>query len=139
MKRSIIQSALIAAALLLGASPALASEHKAGPTAEAKAVGSAKTTEHSTKATAGKTAAKRKFVDINSAGKAELKTLPGVDDAVAAKIIAGRPYLSKAYLVTQKIISLATYQQITSRIIARQNKASAAKLQRLIKEREGRS
>ena len=81
MKRSIIPSALIAAALLLGASLSLAAENKAGPATETKAIGNAKTTEKGAKAKAGKAAAKVKLVDINSAGKAELKTLPGVDDA----------------------------------------------------------
>lgn len=42
--------------------------------------------------------AKIKLVDINSAGKKELKTLPGIGDTDADKIIAGRPYGSKAHL-----------------------------------------
>lgn len=136
MKRSIIPSALIAAALLLGASLSLAAESKAGPAAETKAIGNAKTTEKSTKA--GKAAAKVKLVDINSAGKAEMKTLPGVGDVEADKIIAGRPYLSKADLVTQKIVSPEIYGQLKSRVVAKQNKASAAKLEKLIKERTNR-
>ncbi|UCH16460.1 MAG: helix-hairpin-helix domain-containing protein, partial [Burkholderiales bacterium] len=40
-------------------------------------------------------AAKEKLIDVNSASRAELKTLPGIGDAEADKIIAGRPYLSK--------------------------------------------
>lgn len=57
-------------------------------------------------------------VDINSAGKAELKTLPGIDDAAARRIIAGRPYPSKAFLVTRNVISPGVYAQIRKRIIA---------------------
>ena len=34
-----------------------------------------------------------KLVDINSASRKELKTLPGIGDAEADKIIAARPYL----------------------------------------------
>lgn len=59
-------------------------------------------------------------VDINNASKAELKTLPGIDDALAKKIIAGRPYLSKAFLVTRDIIPMGVYQQINKKIIAMQ-------------------
>jgi len=138
MKRSIIPSALIAAALLLGASLSLAAENKAGPATETKAIGNGKTTEKGAKAKAGKTAAKVKLVDINSAGKAELKTLPGVSDATADQIIAGRPYLSKADLVTQDIVSSGIYGQLKSKVFAKQNKAAAAKLEKLKKERASR-
>ena len=90
MKRSIIQSALIAAALLLSASLSVAVENKPGTPAATKAISGAKATEKSAKV--GKPAAKVKLVDINSASKAELKKLPGINDAEADKIIAGRPY-----------------------------------------------
>jgi len=62
-----------------------------------------------------------KLVDINSASKAELKSLPGIDDARAARIIAGRPYGSKAFLVERKIIPIGVYEQIKKQIIAKQN------------------
>ena len=61
-----------------------------------------------------------KAVDINSASKAELKTLPGIDDALAEKIIAGRPYPSKGFLVSRKIIPEGLYVQIKKQIIAMQ-------------------
>lgn len=133
MKPSFIPSALIAAALLLSASLSLAVEPKPGTAAETKAIGGAKTTEKSAKA--AKAAAKVKLVDINSAGKAELKTLPGISDAEAEKIIAGRPYLSKANLTTRNIVSREVYDGLRTRVIARQNQASAAKLREQEKKR----
>lgn len=138
MKPSIIKTVLIAAAMLLCASLSLAAESKAGPATETKAIGHAKTTEIGAKAKAGKAAAKVKLVDINSAGKAELMTLPGVSDATADKIIARRPYLSKADLVTHEIVSSGTYGQLKSRVFAKPNKATAAKLEKLKKERASR-
>lgn len=138
MNPSIIKTVLIAAALLLCASLSFAAENKSGPATETKAVSNAKTTQKSTKAKVGKAAAKVKLVDINSAGKAELKTLPGVSDAAADQIIARRPYLTKADLVTEKIVSPGIYGQLKSRVFAKQNKAAAAKLEKLKKERTSR-
>ncbi len=61
-----------------------------------------------------------KLVDINSASREQLKTLPGIGDAEASKIIAGRPYLSKADLATNKILPTGVYLSIRKFIIAKQ-------------------
>lgn len=45
-----------------------------------------------------KPAPKGHLVELNSASKAELMTLPGITDALADRIIAARPYYSKAKL-----------------------------------------
>ncbi|MEP7345674.1 MAG: helix-hairpin-helix domain-containing protein, partial [Gemmatimonadaceae bacterium] len=42
---------------------------------------------------------KKMMVDVNSATAAELAALPGIGDANAAKIIAGRPYKGKKQLL----------------------------------------
>jgi DNA uptake protein ComE-like DNA-binding protein len=115
MKRSIIQFLLIAAALLLSASESAAAESKAAP---GEAASASKAAEKSAKAK--KPVTPDNPVDINSASKAQLKKVPGINDAVADKIIAGRPYLSKANLVTRNIISGVHYAQIKDLIIARQ-------------------
>jgi DNA uptake protein ComE-like DNA-binding protein len=115
MKRSMIQTLLIAAALLLSASVCVAAESKAAP---GEATGTPKVTQKAAKAT--KPVTPDNPVDINSASKAQMKTIPGVNDAVAEKIIAGRPYLSKAHLVTRNIMSGVHYAQIKDLIIARQ-------------------
>jgi DNA uptake protein ComE-like DNA-binding protein len=60
-------------------------------------------------------------IDINGASLAQLKTLPGIGDAEAKRIVAGRPYLSKASLVTDNIIPAGVYQTIRHRIIAIQH------------------
>jgi DNA uptake protein ComE-like DNA-binding protein len=61
------------------------------------------------------------LIDINSASRARLKTLPGIGTAEAERIVAGRPYLSKASLVTDRIIPAGVYQEIRHRIIAIQH------------------
>jgi competence protein ComEA len=69
-----------------------------------------------------KTATSAGLMDINTASESELKSLPGIGDAYAAKIVAGRPYRAKNELVQKKIIPPAAYQKIKDQIIARQGK-----------------
>ena len=57
-------------------------------------------------------------LDINSASREQLKTLPGIGAAEADRIVAGRPYLSKAGLVAAQAIPAGTYQSIRHSIIA---------------------
>lgn len=57
-------------------------------------------------------------VDINNASKAELMKLQGVTDEYATKIIAGRPYKSKAALVANQVIPSTVYFLIKDKVAA---------------------
>ena len=71
-----------------------------------------------TKAAGTKSAAP---LDLNSASKEDLMKLPGIGDAFADKIVAGRPYKTKAELVSKKILNLATYRKIHGLVIAKKS------------------
>ena len=68
-----------------------------------------------------------KLVDINSAGRAELKTLPGIGDVEADRIISGRPYHSKADLAEREVIATGVYLSLKDRVIAKQKSAPKGK------------
>lgn len=64
--------------------------------------------------------AAQSLIDINSATKQELMTLPGIGDARADAIIKGRPYKGKDELTQRGIIPDGVYAQIKDKIIAKQ-------------------
>ena len=58
-------------------------------------------------------------MDINKASAEDLKTLPGVDDARARKIMDARPYSDSSDLVKKHVVSGAEYDRISDKITAR--------------------
>ncbi len=69
---------------------------------------------------------KAELMDINTATADQLKTLPGITDEIAGKIIAGRPYKGKDALLKQKMVDKDGYAKIRELIIAKQAKKEAA-------------
>jgi DNA uptake protein ComE-like DNA-binding protein len=124
-----ISFALTAATMWLCAHQAMAFDHQTGQPALPEAKASAPAGKLPTKPAFSK--AKRdpkvKLVDINTANKAALKKLPGITDADADKIIANRPYGSKAWLVTHNVITEKSYHGLSALIQAGQPPLAPAK------------
>lgn len=121
MKNALFKLVMLGIALAFATGSAFAAEPKAPakPAVETKS-----TTKPATETVAPDTkgAAKKELVDINTASEAELKAIPGLGDAYAAKIIVNRPYANKAQLKSRNILPGVVYEQVKDRIIAKQPK-----------------
>lgn len=117
---------LLAAALALGGHAALAA-------ADAQPAAKPAATAQASKAGAVKTAPKANKpmpVDINNASVEQLAAVPGLDRAHAMKIVANRPYPTRAWLVTRGILSETKYAEVRAYLVATPNaspKAPSAK------------
>ena len=60
-----------------------------------------------------------KPLDLNSATKEQLLSLPGVTSAEADRVIAGRPYADPGELVKRHILPKAEYDKIADRVTAK--------------------
>lgn len=73
---------------------------------------------------AAKPAAQEKIaiVDINSADANTLQTVPGIGTAYSKKIIAGRPYKTKADLWKKNILPKGVYDKVKDYLVAKGSK-----------------
>lgn len=93
----------------------------APPTPQAKPVPpatSGSTAPSSTMGTGASTSKSSKVIDINTASKDELMTLPGIGEARSDAIVKNRPYRSKDELVSKKIVPSNVYTGIKDQIAA---------------------
>jgi hypothetical protein len=60
-----------------------------------------------------------KPLDLNSATKDQLMSLPGLTAAEADRVIAGRPYTAPGDVLSRHILSKAEYDRISDRVTAK--------------------
>jgi len=94
--------------------------------APSKSGSSAKTSDTDKAATRSTAHKKSPMVDLNSASKEDLMTLPGVDDSTAQKIIDNRPYKMKSDLKKKNVVTADEYSKISGKVIAKQSKKSTS-------------
>ncbi len=69
-----------------------------------------------------KIAASQQLLDINTATADQLRMLPGMGGAYAARVIQGRPYTAKNQLATRGILPKDQYERIRELIVAHRPK-----------------
>jgi competence protein ComEA len=116
MKRIAVSFAAAALVMTLGVAAHAQDSTSTAPASPAPATES-KPAHHAMHHHKGGTAAAA--VDINSATKEQLMALPGVDDATADKIVAGRPFASRYDLVKKSIVTKAQYSKIKGKVTAK--------------------
>lgn len=133
MKRSLSFTGLTIAALMALASFAFAQSSgttPATPATPATAATPATPAKHEMSGAKHKThaaaasATKAPMVDLNSASREDLVKLPGVGEAIADKIIAGRPWTAKDQLVSKGVVTKTAYAKFKGMVIAKQAKSS---------------
>ena len=58
-------------------------------------------------------------VDVNTASREKLESLPGVTPAMAVQVVRNRPYRKPDELVRRRILPKAVYGKVSSRLVAR--------------------
>jgi competence protein ComEA len=102
--------------------PATAAPAKAAP---AKTTSTTSTTHHHSSSSSKST--KTPKTDLNTASKEDLMKLPGVDDAIADKIIAARPYKNHSELESKNIVTKEQYSKLSAKVTVAPPQKSAAK------------
>ena len=113
-------------AMAFVASVAMAADSTAPATAAPATTAPAKSTS-TTHHSSSKSKTTHPKTDLNTASKEDLMKLPGVDDALADKIIAARPYKSHSELESKNIVTKEQYSKLSAHVTVAPPQKSAAK------------
>jgi DNA uptake protein ComE-like DNA-binding protein len=111
-------------ALAFAATVALAADTTAPAPAPAK---STTPTHHSSSSKSSSSKTTHPKTDLNTASKEDLMKLPGVDDAIADKIVAARPFKSRSELESKNIVTKEQYSKLSAHVTVEPPAKTASK------------
>lgn len=119
----VVSCALLAAGTALAESSTTSSAPAQKPATPAMNASHSSSTTHTSST---HKSSSKPHVELNSATREQLMTLPGIDEAKASKIIESRPFKSKNDLMAKGIVDKAEFQKIESKVAVKQPAAPAA-------------
>ena len=123
MKR--IPAVLVAVVAMAFAATVALADNATAPASTTPATAPAKTTTHHASKSSTKSAHPK--TDLNTASKEDLMKLPGVDEALADKIVAARPFKSRTELESKNIVTKEQYGKLSAMVTVAPPAKSAAK------------
>jgi DNA uptake protein ComE-like DNA-binding protein len=116
---------LVAVVAMAFAATVAVADNVTAPASTTPATAKSTTTHHSSSKSSSKSTHPK--TDLNTASKEDLMKLPGVDEALADKIVAARPFKSRTELESKNIVTKEQYSKLSPMVAVAPPQKTAAK------------